>query len=219
MSHDPTHELVDRLADELEPVRPLPPLRWVIAAGAVLWAVVAAVGVAYLGPRSDLARHWLGGPGVSAVFAALAFAGAGGSVAALALGLPGREAVVRLAAAVAVAGMALAAGLGTVLFWKSPALHAPLSADLHCLAVSGVLGALPALAVVLFAGRAAPFRPLVIAVAAAAGAASLGSVVSQAACPMPDLGHLLVGHLLAPVAGVVGLSLPLLVVLRRLSRR
>jgi len=118
------------------------------------------------------------------------------------------------------AGMVLAAGAGSLLFLESPIpWHGGgWSADLDCLTVAVAVGVLPAVGIVAFAGRAAPFRPFVLVVAAAASAAALGTVAAQASCPMADLRHLLVGHVLAPAAGALVLSTPLLVVLRRIGR-
>lgn len=209
-----TGTLIESLASDLAPVRPLPPLRWVVAALALVWALVGAVGIGWLGARPDLAEAWMGGRGVAAVFAALALAGGSGTAAAVAMSIPGRESLVRRCTWCAALSMGAAAGLGSVLFSRTPISVAPVSAHLHCLLVAVTMGLLPAMAVVVFAGRAAPFRPLVLAVAAAAAAASVGTVVSQAACPMPDMRHLLMGHVLAPVAGAALLTLPLVLVLR-----
>jgi hypothetical protein len=72
--------------------------------------------------------------------------------------------------------------------------------------------------VVWFAGRAAPFRPVVLVLAAAAGTAALGAITAQASCHHWEMRHLLVGHALAPAVGVLLLTLPLLVALKRLGR-
>jgi len=82
-----------------------------------------------------------------------------------------------------------------------------------------VLGAfLPASAAVAYAGSAAPHRPLVAAVAAAAGTAALGAVLAEASCPLSTPVHLPLGHVTAPAAAVVLLTIPLLIVLRRMRR-
>ncbi len=218
MSREPSHDLIDSLTEDLRPVKPLPPLRFVIAGVILLWLLVAAVGVPWLGARPDLSTSLFGGGSVSVVFLALTASGASGLVAALALGIPGRERLVRYSMLVAISGMAVAAGLGTVLFVQSPVAVAPWKADVRCLMEALALGLLPALGVIAFAGRAAPYRPLVLTVAAAAGAASLGSVAAQAACAMPDFRHLLMGHVLGPVAAAMVLSLPLLFVLRQMAK-
>ncbi len=216
-----SEELVRELARDLEPVQPLPPLRFVVAGLLGLWGLVAAVGVVVLGSRPDLAEAWLGRGGVAFVFGGLGLAGVAGLVAAVGLGVPGREGLVRLGVLAAGIGMALAAAAGSVLLFESPMpwTGSGWTADLTCLAVAVAVGVLPAVGVVAFAGRAAPFRPLVLVVAAAASAAALGTVAAQASCPMADLRHLLTGHVLAPAAGALVLSTPLLVALRRIGAR
>ncbi len=219
MSDERAEQLIDRLSRDLVPVRPLPQLRVVVGLLGVVWLAVTIVGVRSLGARPDLAEAWLGSGGVAAVFVGLALAGAGGTIAALAMSVPGRETLARVAFWIGGAGMAIAAGCGTLLFWRSPLAASPWTADLACLVEAIGFGVLPAIGVVLFAGRAAPFRPLVLALAAAAAAAAIGSVAAQAACPMPDFRHLLMGHVLAPVAGAFLLTLPLVFALRRLQER
>jgi hypothetical protein len=80
------------------------------------------------------------------------------------------------------------------------------------------IGLAPGLAIAWFAGRAAPFRPLTLALAAAAGAAALGGSVATATCSSDEAMHLLVGHALVPALGAFVLALPLLVALRRSER-
>ncbi|MCP3985038.1 MAG: DUF1109 domain-containing protein [bacterium] len=215
-----SEDLIRELARELEPVQPLPPLRFVVGGLLGLWALVAAVGVAVLGSRPDLAQAWLGRGGVAFVFGGLGLAGVAGLAASVALGVPGRERLVRLALLAAGVGMVLAAGGGSLLFLESamPWNGGGFRADLDCLAVALVVGIFPGLGVVAFAGRAAAFRPVVLVVAAAASAAALGTIVAQASCPMVNLRHLLMGHALAPAVGVLVLSVPLLVALRRIGR-
>ena len=220
MNEERSEELIRELAQDLEPVRPLPPLRFVVGGLLGLWGLVAAVGVVVLGARPDLTEAWLGRGGVAFVFGGLGLAGAAGLVAAVALGVPGRERLVRASVLAAGAGMVLAAGGGSVLFLESPMPWngSGWSADFGCLAVAMAVGVLPAAGIVAFAGRAAPFRPFVLVVAAAASAAALGTVAAQTSCPMPDLRHLFTGHVLAPAAGALVLTTPLLVALRRIGR-
>lgn len=211
--------LIRELARDLRPVRPLPPVRRVVAGLLGVWLAVAAVGIALLGWKADLGAL-LAQRAVLSVSLGLVVAGLGGLVAAAALGVPGRERLARGALLCGGAGLAVAAGVGTLLFLRSPAVEpgAPLESDLHCLLVACAVGLLPALGVVAFAGRAAPHRPLVLAVAAAAGAVALGTVAAQASCPYADLRHLLMGHALAPALGALLLVLPLLVALHRTER-
>jgi hypothetical protein len=213
-------DLIRELARDLDPVRPIPRIRTVVAGVIALWLAVAALGLTVLGLRPDLAGATIGAPGVAAVFAGLGLAGLGGLVAALAMGVPGRELLARVALAVAILGVVTAAGVGAVLVAVTPVDHAPVpvAADLTCLSVAMLVAILPALGVVWFAGRAAPFRPLVLALAAAAGTAALGAIAAEASCTLSDVRHLMVGHALAPAAGVLLLTLPLLVALRRFGR-
>ncbi len=220
MSDESATELILELARDLEPVRPLPRLRSVVAGLVGVWLAVAIVGISLKGLRSDLPEMLLAPLGPGGVFAGLAVAGLGGLVAALAMSVPGRERAARAGIVSALAGMAAAAGVGTLLFVQSPIveMHASAATDLTCLAIACAVAFVPALGVVWFVGRAAPFRPLVLVLAAAAGTAALGAVAAQASCPYSDVRHLMVGHLLAPGVGALLLSLPLLVALRRSSR-
>jgi hypothetical protein len=213
-------DLIRELARDLSPVHPIPRIRTVMAGVIALWLAVAAIGVTVLGLRPDLAEATVGARGVAAVFAGLGLAGLGGMIAALAMGVPGREVLARVALAVAILGMVAAAAAGTVLVAISSGTEAPVpfTADLGCLAVAMAVGLLPAVGVVWFAGRAAPFRPVVLVLAAAAGAAALGAIAAQASCPHSEMRHLMAAHALAPAVGVLLLTLPLLVALKRFGR-
>ena len=212
--------LIRELARDLEPVQPIPRIRTVTAGVIALWFAVAAIGLTVLGLRPDLAEAMIGVRGVAAVFAGLGLAGLGGVVAALAMGVPGREVLARVALALAILGMLMAAGVGALLFAASSVAEVRVSwtADLACLAVAILVGLLPAVGVVWFAGRTSPFRPVIAVLAAAAGTAALGAVTAQASCPHSEMRHLLVAHSLAPGFGVLLLTLPLLVALKRFAR-
>ena len=155
------------------------------------------------------------------MYLGLGAAGVGGICAAVASAIPGREPATRFALGVSIGGLAGAAGFGTLLVLESPLLEArmPAAHDWSCLLVALAVAALPAIGVILVARRAAPFRPLVLSLAAAAGTAALGSIAAQASCAAGDPVHLLLGHVLAPAAGVLVLTLPLLAALRRLRVR
>jgi hypothetical protein len=146
--------------------------------------------------------------------------GLGGVVAALALGRPGRESAARGGAVFAMLGLGLAAGIGSYLVFEgqSAMMDADGMADMTCLLIACAVALLPAIGVMVMAGRAAPYRSLVLVIAAAAGTAALGAVTTQATCPFGGLRHLMIGHLLAPAVGALLLSLPLLFVLRRSTR-
>jgi hypothetical protein len=218
VSGSEAEDLIRALARDLHPVHPIPRIRTVTAGVIALWFAVAALGLTVLGLRPDLAEATIGARGVAAVFAGLGLAGLGGVVAALAMGVPGREVLARGALAVAILGMLVAAGVGTVLVAMNPVKEATFTGDLACLSVAILVGLLPAVGVVWFAGRAAPLRPVILVLAAAAGTAALGAIAAQASCPHSEMRHLMVGHALAPAVGVLVLILPLLVALKRFGR-
>ncbi len=219
MSVDPARELVHALAQDLEPVRPIPRLRHVALGVLAVWGVAAALGIVWLGVRPELIQTSLLRGGSAVIFGALGVAGLAGLFGALALGVPGRERLAASGVALAALAFALAAAVGTVLLWSHPITDLQVTRrELICIGVALGVGLLPALAMVLFLSRAAPFRPLMAVVVAGAGAASLGAVVSHATCPNAAGLHLLVGHALTPAVGVALLLLPLAFLLARLSR-
>lgn len=216
-----TQELIRDLAEDLTPVRRLPALRWVALGVVGLWALVAVPGTLLRGVRPDLVEMLLADRGASWIFWSLAASGLGGVVAALALSIPGRDWVATGGLAVGLLGLATAAGLGTLLVLSSPSPFAPLLAagDLRCLGMACGVAAVPAVGVVWFLGRAAPYRPLLAVLAGAAGMAALGALAAQASCPYGDPRHLLAGHVLAPAVGALVLTAPLVRALRRWGRR
>ena len=220
MSGSPSEALIRDLARDLDPVQPIPRIRTVMTGVIALWFAVAAIGFTVLGLRPDSADAMIGVRGAAAVFAGLGLAGLGGVVAALAMGVPGREVLARVALALAILGMLIAAGVGALLFAVSPVAEVRVSwtADLACLTVAILVGLFPAVGVVWFAGLALPFRPVIVVLAAAAGAVALGAITAEASCTHSEMRHLLVAHALAPAFGVVLLTLPLLVALKRFGR-
>lgn len=213
-------DLIRELAGDLAPVQLIPRIRTVMAGVIALWFAVAAIGISLLGMRPDLAEATIGVRGVALVFAGLGLAGLGGVLAALATGVPGREVLARGALALTIFGVVIAAVVGALLFAVNPVggERVTLTGDLACLAVAMLVGLLPAVGVVWFAGRAAPFRPVIAVLAAAAGTVALGAIAAQASCPHSEMRHLMVAHALAPAVGVLLLTLPLLTALRRFRR-
>ena len=219
MSEERTAELVRELSRELEPVRPIPALRHALALLLGLWLAVGAAVALWLGFRPDLPRQLVTELGTSAVLAALLAAGVAGLVAGLAGGVPGRERLVRGALGLGLAALAVAAGVGLArVAAAGPGNAMPWPQHLPCLAIACAVGLVPALGVTWYAGRALAFRPLAVAVSAAAGAAAMGAVSAQASCLATDPAHLMLGHVLAPAVGALVLTLPLLLALRRLER-
>jgi hypothetical protein len=182
-----------------------------------LWLAFSAVAFALKGITPEM-REALRFPiGAGGAVASLLFGGAGWLAAALALSLPGREAVVRGGLTIGAAGMLFVNLLGIGGLWLEP--RSPGALDLPCVLQALALAFPPALAAAWFAGRAAPFRPLTIALAAAGATSALGAAVALVTCPIHNLGHLLWGHAIAPLLGILALTLPLLVMLRTSARR
>ncbi|MEN8160233.1 MAG: hypothetical protein ABFS41_09195 [Myxococcota bacterium] len=211
--------MIQELARGLTPVRPVPRLRWVTLAVIGLWAATSWVAAAWLG--FELRTEGTLRTGLLAIYAGLGVSGVAGVAAALAASIPGREALCRNALGVAAGALALAAGVATGVLWDSPLVNAPApdATALRCLALACAVAALPAVAVIGFGAWTHTFRPLVVVLAAAAGTAALGGIAAKTSCPYGDLRHLVLGHLLAPAAGALLLTLPLFLALHRLRLR
>jgi hypothetical protein len=215
-----SEDLIRELARDLEPVQPIPRIRTVMAGVIVLWLAVTAVGLAVLGLRPDLIQAVVAARGVAAVLVGLGLAGLGGVAAAAAMGVPGRELLAQGALGASMFGVAVAAGVGALPAATQSVAGpgAPVTSELSCLTVAVLVGLLPAGAVVWFAGRSVPRRPALLVLVAAVGTAALGAITAYASCSSSDMRHLMVAHALAPAFGALLLTLPILVVLRRLGR-
>jgi hypothetical protein len=218
VSDERSRELIRALGDDLRPVKPISRLRMALATVVLAWVAVVLASWAWSGvwPGGLTAMYSKGS--IAAVFGALAAVGGAGLVASLAASVPGRERLAWGAFMVGLLGAAIAAGLGTFLVVAAPGHEpgAPMAGHVSCLLRACGVGLLPAFVVAGFAARAAPYRPLVIALGAAAGAAALGAVAAQATCPFGDPIHMMLGHVFAPVVGALVLTLPLLIAARRL---
>jgi len=221
MSDERSRDLIRALGEDLRPVTPIPRLRMALAAVLAAWVAVVLASWAWSGLRPGGLTAMYSQTSIALVIAALAAVGGAGLVASLAASVPGRERLAWGAFLLGLMSAAAAAGLGTFLVAAAPGNEpgAPAAAHVSCLVRACVVGLLPALVVAVFAARAAPYRPLVIVLGAAAGAAALGAVAAQATCPFGDPVHLMLGHILAPVAGALVLTLPLLIAVRRLPQR
>ena len=215
-----SERLVEELARDLEPVRPLPPLRRMVAVVLGVGAAAAAAGVAYLGANPDLADVAQGYPGFVAIWVGLLLVAVGGVVAALAGAVPGREPEARAAFGVTALGAGVAVGLGGILVLNGPEAAVPAApawASGLCASLAALLS-LPAAAVGLgFVLRGAPGRPLASLVAAASGALALGSFANHMHCVQLDAAHLLMGHALGPLLAAALLAVPVWWVVRRPS--
>lgn len=221
MSPRTVEEQIRELSRDLAPVRPIPPLRWVLG-GAVALGLVA-----------PFAAHWLlGGPGVRpggiavaslpylATLAGLALVAFGALGAALAVAVPGREAAARLAARMAIAAAAIAVVGGLWGIVAADGLAGERITDcLSCIGRSLALGSGPVLLVCAFVVYAAVRRPGTGTAWALAGGVALGAAAVHATCPSESPLHWLVAHTLAPAAAILLLTAPLATLLARRVRR
>ena len=210
------------LAPPPAPVRPIPPLRWVLGAAVVLGVV------------APFAAHWLlGGPGVRpgglavvnlpylATLAGLVLVALGALGAALATAVPGREVAARLGARLAIGAgaIAVAAGVFGTVAGDWLAAGEKITDCLSCIGRSVTLGAGPVLLACAFIVYAAVRRPGTGTAWALAGGVALGAVAVHATCPSESPLHWLVAHTLAPVMAVLLLTAPLATLLARRARR
>ncbi len=210
------------LTQSLRPVRPIPPLRAVVAAGAMLWLAIV------------LASQWLGDsrirpldhpdwsdPGFLSILAGLALVALGATIAAIASSVPGRAATTR-------AGLACAA-LGGLVAITSGLLATPVAdlgfdveeifACLSCISHSAILGILSALVSCGFIAYAVLRRPGAATSLAIIGGVALGAIVVHASCEATGGAHRLVSHVLAPLIVAAVLTLPVSLATRLLSNR
>ncbi len=198
--HPETRDYAAALARHLEPVRRIPPLRWVAAALSLLALFVAGLATALLGLRGDAMPDL---PFVGVVAGLLVF-GVGGLVSALGASIPGREALSR----VGLAGVALAAVL-----WSAALLAAPVGdvgigpfdsawveATFSCLGMATGVGFIPAVALLAFVLGAFPYRPALAGGLGVAAMVAFGSGAVHLTCANNELFHVSIGHVIGPLA-------------------
>lgn len=192
-----TEQLVAELVDALEPVRPLPALRWQLAGLAAAWLVTAAAVAAWQGlhPALVLGRS-AASAGVAAGMALLAISGL---AFALAVRIPGRERAAAVAAAGGVLslGMLLAVWLGVA--GTSLAIAFRPAEDLRCLASASLFSLPPGVLAGMLAMRAVAWRPVATGFALALGACGGGALLTHLACLSDEPWHWLFGHSLGPM--------------------
>jgi hypothetical protein len=211
-----TEELLARLAEDLEPVRPLAPLHRQVLGVAAIWAVSAALVAAWLGlhPLGVLERG-----GVSATFAwVLALVGFAGLTLGLACRIPGRERLALAAAGGVAVGVVVVLAVALVLP-GSIAEAGPLAQCVDCVGRSLALAVPSGLLAMVLAVRGAPWRARAAGLGLAIGAISLGALLVHLSCPSPSPWHWLVAHALVPLAAGVPLGLLAAWVLHRLGLR
>jgi hypothetical protein len=211
-----TDQVLGDLVQGLEPVRPIPRLRTVVASALALGAVASLLLLWVSGLRADLAAAALR-PSLAGVAVGLTIVALGGIATSLGGSVPGREGVARFGLRALVAGLGLAAaaaGWGLI----STGVAAWEGMGLSCLATAVLVGLLPSVPLVAFLARALPRQPAAGLAAAAAGAVALGGLSVHASCPATGGMHVLVGHALAPLLGGLFLGAILYPLLLRLRR-
>lgn len=210
-----TEERIEALVRELEPVRPIPRLRSVLALAAVL--VPLAVFVLTLfggkGLRGPVAGATL--PVFVGILVGLLLVAGGALAAALARAVPGRERAGRRSAVVAVAGGVItfvASGTGVLLAGRG---GVGLGECGGCIVHSVGLGVLPFVVVLGFVLRAFAERLGPAVLLGVLGGVALGSAAVHLTCGSDQPMHWLLGHALGPI--VLGLILagPALILLHR----
>jgi hypothetical protein len=193
--------LLRELAADLRPVRPIPRLRSIVAAIALLAFAGAATLLWRKGLRPDLVPVVSGDAIYDAVGVGMVAIGSGALVAGVAACVPGRERTQSRALRWAALGAALAflvVPLGVVAAQRH-VLRPPEVADLACVVSGLAVSVLAAAASLVFGWRTAP-RSLALAAAfAAAGAGAVGAIAVHAVCPSPKASHWLWGHACVPV--------------------
>jgi hypothetical protein len=211
--------LITDLVEDLEPVRPLPRLRqafaiilalWATLLGVVLWTQEFEPGVGSL--MANRIYFWS--------FAGLLVASCGGTISALAAGMPGRDRLEMGGMLLSLVGLGVAVvvcltGMNAV---GVAAFVSPTEGEAMCFRRGAFLSLLPAGVIFSFLVRgwaARPVRAVLIALLASGG---IGAVIVQASCDYFAPQHLLIGHLTVPlVLAMLGVY-PLGVILRRIRR-
>lgn len=211
--------LISDLVDDLEPVRPLPRLRlafavilalWATMLGLVLWAKEGDAGV-----RSLFANRIYFGS-----FVGLMVASFGGTISALAAGIPGRERLEIRGMLVSLIGLLAAAAACLVGIYELglSAPPPPEGIDAMCFQESALLSLLPAGVILSFLVRGWAAHPVRAALVALLGSGALGAMIIHMSCGFLGPRHMLMSHLSVPIVFVVLGIYPLAVVLRRLRR-
>jgi len=214
-----TEVMLEGLVENLEPVKPIPPLRSVFRMLALIFGVAALVNLLWVGRSLAPLSAWLHPPFWLLLIGLVVTAG-GSMLAALTGAIPGRERLARMGRGTAWAG-ALMASLGGILGLAAAdpvVARFPLGITVACAWRACALGAVPAAALCVYLARAFERRPGVAAIFACVGAVTLGSGLVHTSCPSRESLHLLLGHWLAPLGLALLLALPFSLLIRRLGR-
>jgi hypothetical protein len=186
------------IADDLVPVRPLPPawIRTALAATLAMvgFAVVIVLFNRSLRPDMDQLPMWIGW-GSTALQLAVGVVLIG---LALREAIPGQQVSLPVAVLFIGLGAVMQVVVGIATWMNSPGMLAPAGkATAHGIgcALNDLALAAPAMAVTLWlVFRALPIRPSVAGLLGGAGAAVTADALTHVLCPMSDLRHVLVWH-------------------------
>lgn len=216
MTEQSSERLIRELTADLTPVRLLPPMHVLLGGLLLMWAAIGAASLWWSGTRSDVSEMLAADKAYAAVMLGLLLAGLGGSAAALAAMIPGRDSQRLAGGAMGVSGIAMA-GLVCI---NATGAWGPVEprTDLACM-VSAALLAIPLVAWMgVWASQAWVMQPSRLAAIAIFGGASMGALLVHASCPAGSHAHFLAAHLGAgPVTALV-FAVPLGLLLRRVTR-
>lgn len=216
MSRRSTEEFVARLAEDLEPVRPVPPLHRQGLAIAGIWAASACLVAGWLGldPLGVIGRGE-----ISTTFVCvLALIGIAGLTLGLACRIPGRERLARAAASGVAVGVMIVVAVALVLPGSATDAGTP-SQWMDCVGQSLLLAIPSGLVAMGLALRGAPWRSRVAGLGLAIGATSLGALLVHLSCPSARPWHWLIGHVLVPLSAGVPIGLLVAWFFDRLGKR
>lgn len=192
-----TTDLVAELAGGLEPVRPLPALRWQMASLAVAWVLTGVIVAAWQGIRAEavLAR----GASSAGIAIGLALLAGSALAAALAVRIPGRERAVAMAVGGGVLslGLLLAVWIGMIGTSVGAIFHA--GEDLRCVGHASLFSAPSGLVAGFLAARGVAWRPVTTGFTLALGAAAAGALLTHLSCRSEHAWHWLFGHAVGPL--------------------
>jgi hypothetical protein len=219
MGASSTDSLVREMARDLRQVKRVASLRVSLLFVLGLWGLVLVAFGTLSKLRADLVADLLSSPAYLSVAAGLVMIAVGGSLAALAAGIPGRDRASRGGAGAALVGLVLG-GVGCGFALASVGLRhgSPMAADLSCFLHSMALAILPVLVVVGVVVRRWVVQPVLAGALSLGSAAAYGALLTQLACQSWGPRHLLLGHLAVPVVLALVGVLPLALLLRRTAR-
>jgi hypothetical protein len=210
--------LIDQLASDLEPVTPIAPVPRMLALVFAAVAVAAIPAFALYGLRPGFVDGFLSDVTYASVLVGLVLAVGGASAAALGSAIPGREALVRNGAGLAVGGLLLAIAVAAGMTpWGTAHFEEPI-AQLACVARGCAFAVLPAVAVLALAARGWTGRPDWTVALGLLGTGAAGALLVHLTCPAIDPLHVLYTHTSTPVLVTLVLTAALTPLMRRLAR-